>query len=151
MPSLHTPTRSLVRRIAAKLTPRRCLLVAMMLFMLMVVLGAIPGKAQELTTAVHDKLLHFLAYGLLSALIYGGLPTSPVTRCIATLIAVASLGAIDEAIQALLPYREASWFDWEVDMMAALTCVVLMPILPSLTSVTGQRSVEPKARPDRPE
>lgn len=151
MPLPRTPTRHLTNFITENLTPRRCLLAAVLMFILMVALGAIPGKAQELTSVVHDKLLHFLAYGLLSALIYGSLSGEPVERGLRTLIAIGTLGALDEAIQALLPYREASWLDWEVDMIAGLTCVVLLALRHSVYSLFGQRNTVAKVHPDRPE
>lgn len=119
----------------------------MLLFALMLAFGAIPGKAQALTAAMHDKLLHFLVYGLLSALVYRGLTMHLAMRCAGTLLVIAALGALDEAVQALLPYRQASWLDWTVDMMAALTCVVLL----SLHSALAQRSTIPEVRPGQAE
>ena len=46
------------------------LVAAISLFVLMLALGSYPGNAQALTEKINDKILHFLAYSLLTALIY---------------------------------------------------------------------------------
>lgn len=113
------------------LTPRRCLIAATILYSLMIGLGSVPGNAQALSATVSDKLLHFFAYAALSALVYGGMPGGAITRGWCTTLAIGALGALDEAIQSLMPYREASWLDWQVDMLAALSCVSLLIMLTS--------------------
>lgn len=125
--------------------------------MLMIALGAIPGKAQALSTAVYDKLLHFLAYALLSSLVYSGLEGRPARRALRTVAIVGALGALDEMVQALMPYREANWIDWKVDMMAAVSSVLLLMLLFHFYSVLNARTAEPEpleasvARADRSE
>ncbi len=46
------------------------LVAAISLFVLMLALGSYPGNALALTEKINDKILHFLAYSLLTALIY---------------------------------------------------------------------------------
>ena len=46
------------------------LIAAIIPFILMLALGSYPGNAQALTEKINDKILHFLAYSLLTALIY---------------------------------------------------------------------------------
>ncbi len=105
----------------------------------MVVFGAVPGKASALSNAVYDKLLHFLAYAVLSSLLYLGFTGRPTTRALRTLVAAGTLGAMDEAIQMLMPYRDANWMDWKFDMIAALSCVTLLLFLHLLYSrLTGE-------------
>lgn len=117
-------------------TPSRCLIAAALLYVLMLSIGAIPGKAEALSAAVYDKFLHFAAYTVLSGLVYRGLggrrAVGPVMRAAGTLAVTGALGAMDEALQALLPYRDANWADWNVDMMAALFCVALLIALNAL-------------------
>lgn len=132
----------LISRVLASLTPQRCRTAAILFFVLMVAIGAVPGNAQALSATVHDKQLHFAAYALLSALLYGGLAAESGMRGLRTVAAAGTLGAIDEAMQALLPYREASLADWQVDMIAALVCVVLLSLLTPLYSLFAARSAE---------
>lgn len=126
-------------------TPQRCLSAAIIFFVLMVILGAIPGEAHALSEAVHDKLLHFLAYTVLSALIYASFTGQPAARAFRTLITIASLGALDEAIQSLMPYRDANWMDWKADMMASLSIVTVLAFLHVLYSqMVTQTTKTPK-------
>lgn len=113
-------------KVSAIVTPARCLMAAMLLYVLMVLIGAVPGKAEALSAAVYDKLLHFAAYAALSGLLYAGLRGRPASRALRTVIVAGALGALDEAIQSFMPYRHANWADWRIDMLAALSCVGLL-------------------------
>jgi VanZ family protein len=117
------------QRIESWLHPATLRWCAALLFLLMVLVGAIPGKAEALSAVVYDKLLHFVAYSLLSALICASLPGNRTGRSWRTLLAIAALGALDEGVQGLLPYREASLLDWQVDVLAALFTVTVMSVL----------------------
>jgi VanZ family protein len=66
---------------------------------------------------------------LLTGLIFGALRGRPVSRGVRAVLTVALLGAVDEAIQALLPYRHANWDDWKFDLMAAVVCAGLLIVL----------------------
>lgn len=116
------------------ITPERCLAVAFVFFALMVAIGAIPGNAKEASAMINDKILHFVAYASLSGLIYGGLAGRLVSRAVRTLLAIALLGGLDETIQIFMPYRSADWADWEFDMLAALSCVVILTLLHMLNA-----------------
>ncbi|MDP3842575.1 MAG: VanZ family protein [Oxalobacteraceae bacterium] len=113
--------------------------IAFAFFALMVAIGAIPGEATALSAMVPDKLLHFTAYASLSGLIYSGLTGRPLSRAVRTLLAIALLGGLDETIQSFMPYRSADWADWEFDMLAALTCVVVLTPLHTLSAVKARR------------
>jgi VanZ family protein len=108
------------------LTRRRFLFAATAFFLLMIAAGAVPGKAEAASALVGDKLLHVVAYTLLTALVFGALRGRPISRGMRTVLIVAVLGAVDESIQALLPYRHANWADWKFDLMAAAACVSLL-------------------------
>jgi hypothetical protein len=108
------------------ITPRRCAIVALIFFLMMVMVGAIPGYAEVLSNAVNDKLLHLLAYSILTGLIYYSLPESPIPRALRTLVFVALLGGLDEIVQTNTSYRSANLVDWAFDMLAGLSCLVFL-------------------------
>lgn len=116
------------------ITPKRCLVVAFSFFALMVAIGAIPGYAKAASAMVDDKVLHFIAYACLSGLIYGGLAGRLVSRAVRTLLTIALLGGLDETIQIFMPYRSADLTDWKFDMLAALSCVVVLTLLHMLSA-----------------
>lgn len=95
-------------------------------FSSMVLLGAIPGSAAALSSGFGDKLLHLLAYACMTALCFRALKGKRLARTLFTLLIIALLGLIDESIQFLLPYRNASVLDWCFDMTAAGTMIVLL-------------------------
>lgn len=108
------------------MTPRSCRYGALAFFAVLILVGAIPGKAEALSAVFYDKVLHFVAYASLSALVYGAIPGTPTVRAIRTLLIIGTLGAADEAIQSLLPYRSANAVDWVVDMIAAVASVSIL-------------------------
>ncbi|HZW12785.1 MAG TPA: VanZ family protein [Noviherbaspirillum sp.] len=136
---MHLSLSRLHTTVTAIVTPARCLMAAALLYALMVLVGAVPGKAEAMSAAVYDKLLHFAAYAVLSGLVYLGLRGRPAPRALRTLIVTAVLGGLDEAIQSFMPYRHANWADWRVDMLAALSCVALMILLHPLYSQLATR------------
>lgn len=107
------------------LRPRRIALLAAF-FLLMVGFGSIPGEADALSERYGDKLLHAMAYGFMTALCFYALQGSLAARALATVFVIALLGVADEAIQSLLPYRNASLADWCFDIGAALLVVSLL-------------------------
>jgi VanZ family protein len=98
---------------------RRSLFAALAFFLLMSTIGAIPGEANALSEIIPDKLSHFVAYAFISVLLFGGIAGSPMRRAWRTVLAAALLGLLDEAIQELMPYRNADLRDWQVDLLAA--------------------------------
>lgn len=95
-----------------------CLL--LLFFVIMISVGSVPGQANHLATHVHDKLLHFLAYGLMSMFSFHSITGNRIVRILGSLLLIASLGLIDEGIQHFLPYRNASLADWCFDIAAAV-------------------------------
>jgi VanZ family protein len=89
-------------------------------FVLMVGIGSIPGKASSLSAHFGDKPLHFFAYAFMAFLGFQSINSRRLIRILFSLSLIASLGLIDESIQALLPYREASLADWVFDIAAAI-------------------------------
>jgi VanZ family protein len=116
-------TESLLQQTTPDLTSsslqRYCRAAAWLLFLLMVVIGSIPGKAEALSAVTHDKFLHFCAYSILSMLLYIGLGGAPLRRAVGTLFVIGALGLADETIQYFLPYRNSDASDWLFNMLAA--------------------------------
>lgn len=100
----------------------------LLLFALMVLLGSVPGQAESLSERFGDKLLHLLAYTALSALCYRSWYAARLQRALLTIGLIALLGLIDEAIQAVLPYRQASLSDWGFDLLAAALTVFALSV-----------------------
>lgn len=108
---------------------RAYLIAAISLFLLMLILGSYPGNAQVLTAKINDKILHFLAYSLLTALIYLSLSTTKLEKFITTLCVMLALSLTDECIQSMLAYRNASLFDLCVDLLAACLIASCLSLL----------------------
>jgi VanZ family protein len=104
------------------------LLAAMLFFSLLLILGSVPGQAHALSVRFGDKLLHMLAYALLTFLCYRAITTTKMLRALITLLMIAILGLLDEAGQSFLPYRNASMLDWWFDMAAACIVVTLLSL-----------------------
>lgn len=117
----------------------RCLGIAFAFFTLMVLICAIPGNAKAASAIINDKILHFVAYGFLSCLIYGGLAGRLLNRAVRTVLAIALLGGLDETIQIFMPYRSADLADWEFDMLASLSCVAVPTLLHTLGLAMARR------------
>ncbi len=107
-------------------------------FALMVAVGSVPGEANALSDRFGDKRLHALAYGFMAVLCYCALAARPLWRALFTVAVVALLGVIDESIQSLLPYRNASLTDWCFDIgsaaIVAATLLLLDRIITPLES-----------------
>ena len=110
----------------SRIRPRHCIAVASVFFALLLSIGSVPGYAKAASAMIDHRILHFVAYGFLSALIYGCMSGVPARRAKYTLLVIAVLGALDETIQSFLPYRNGAFSDWVSDMLAALSCVAVL-------------------------
>lgn len=115
-------------------------------FILLVALGSLPGTADTLSQRYGDKLLHTLAYSVMAALYYFSFKGRKLVRSIATVTTIALLGALDEAAQSFLPYRNSSLSDWCFDIAAALLVVALLIILSGRSAQS--RKIWPAAQSD---
>ncbi len=95
-------------------------------FLLMVLLGSVPGQAQALSDRYGDKLLHTLAYGFMAILCHRSLHAPRTLHALLTVGVIALLGLLDESLQSLLPYRNASILDWCFDIGAAAIVAALL-------------------------
>ena len=125
-----------------------CLLLAF--FIIMLALGAIPGNADALSDRFGDKPLHLLAYGFMAALCLQSLQGRRLTQSLLSVLIIALLGLIDELVQSLLPYRNASLLDWCFDIAAAITVIVFMnlfaPAATKISSACEKKSVKPSSQ-----
>lgn len=113
---------------------------ALLLFALIVAIGSIPGARAEIGTLASGVILHSVAYACLTFLLYTGTGGTPGQRAVKAVLAVMAMGAIDEGVQSLLPYRVGSVTDWMIDTSSAfLTAGLLWTLLPAPAAVqTGQ-------------
>ena len=102
------------------------LLLLFLFFITMISVGLMPGKASALSTHINDKLLHFFAYALMTVLAFKSINARTTARMLVSLALIGSLGLIDETIQYLLPYRNASLADWCFDVAAAVVVIFFL-------------------------
>lgn len=101
---------------------------AIALFGLIVVLGSIPGARDEIGQLASGWVLHSIAYAVLAALTFVALSGAPSRRAILAVVAIALMGAIDEGVQSLFPYRHAAVSDWLVDVAAGAVASVALRV-----------------------
>ncbi len=103
---------------------------AILMFLAIVIAGSIPGARADIGHYASGLVLHSCAYSVLSLLWFTATRGSAARRTLATILAIAVMGALDESVQSFFPYRGASVRDWMVDCSAALfTCAVLSLLL----------------------
>ncbi len=111
-----------------------CYTSAMVLFLLIVVIGSLPGTRQDIAQLASGLVLHAGAYASLGALIYFGSSGAAARRAVKAALTIALMGAIDEYVQSFFPYRTAAVSDWLVDVAAgSVAAGVLWSAWPALT------------------
>lgn len=104
---------------------------ALLLFSLIVAIGSIPGARAEVGNFASGLVLHALAYSCVTFLLYTGSTGNRSARAVKAVCGALAMGAIDELVQSLLPYRVGALGDWMVDASAALlTAGLLWTLLP---------------------
>ncbi len=93
---------------------------AIVLYLLILVLGSIPGARQEMGVLAPGFLLHFGAYACIAFLLFTGIATRPALQALVTCVAIAAMGALDERVQGFFPYRTADIGDWYIDVAAGI-------------------------------
>lgn len=102
---------------------------AIVAYLAILVGGSIPGARAEIGEVASGVVLHSLAYAGLTLLLFGGVGGSPARRAIASVLAIAAMGALDESIQRFFPYRGAAVGDWLVDCSAAVVTATILYVL----------------------
>lgn len=113
-----------------RLRPWRCR-AALLLFCLIVIIGAIPGARNDIGTLASGIVLHGAAYSCLTFLLYTGIAGTAPQRAAKAALTAMAMGAFDELVQSFLPYRHGTLTDWLIDASAALlTAGLLWALLP---------------------
>lgn len=124
---LHEPTR-----------PSHWIAAAVVLFIALLLIGAMPGYATGLSNAAIDNVLHAFGYGLLTIFLFNGSTGIVLGRALSALLTIGLLSAVDEAIQSFISYRSANLRDWYFDMLASLVCVAIL-VLYQLTRIVAAK------------
>ena len=99
---------------------------AMFLYLLILVLGSVPGARADIDEVASGLVLHSCAYAGLAFLVFTGGRGSPAWRAVKAVLTIALMGALDEVVQSFFPYRHAAVSDWLVDCNAALLASLFM-------------------------
>lgn len=97
-----------------------------LLYLAVLLFGSIPGARAELGEVAPGLFLHTAAYALITFLLFTGTLSGTPSTALKTFLTVAVMGALDELIQALLPYRTGAVSDWLVDVNAAFIALLVM-------------------------
>lgn len=108
-----------------RLRPRR-FQAALLMFILILIAGSIPGARAEIAHVASGIILHSIAYAVLTFLLFTGTGGSRGVRALRAVLIVAAMGAADECVQSMFPYRTAALGDWAVDVGASLVCATLL-------------------------
>ena len=104
---------------------------ALTLFAAILIIGSIRGARAGLGHVATGLVLHSLAYGGITFLLFTGSQGSARARAIRAFLTVMLMGAIDELVQSMFPFRSGTVRDWLVDCNAALiTAGLLWAFLP---------------------
>lgn len=90
------------------------------LYLAVIILGSIPGARHEIGEVASGLILHFATYSCIAFLLACGAAGNATAKAVKAFCIVAVMGAVDEAIQSLLPYRHGAITDWMIDISAAL-------------------------------
>jgi VanZ family protein len=97
----------------------------LLLYLAVVVLGSIPGAREEIGHVASGLVLHFTTYACIAFLLAAGAAGNATAKAVKAFFLVAAMGALDECVQATLPYRDGAVEDWIIDVSAALTVALL--------------------------
>lgn len=108
---------------------------ALVLYLMILVLGSIPGARSDIGAVAPGVVLHSCAYAGLTFLLFTGSSGSAALRAIKAVLTVMAMGAFDELVQSFLPYRHGAVSDWAVDTAAAMVTASVMWLLWSRNKV----------------
>ncbi len=104
---------------------------AWLVYAAIVLMGSVPGVRAEMGNFASGIVLHTLAYGGITFLLFTGSQGSNRRRALCSVLTVVVMGAVDELVQSFLPYRRGALGDWLVDCNAALIMSgILWALLP---------------------
>jgi len=103
--------------------------IAYTLYLLILILGSLPGARQEIGSVASGLILHSCAYAGLTFLLFTGSRGLPRQRALKAVLSIAAMGAFDEYVQSFFPYRHGSVGDWVVDCSAAVVTASVLWLL----------------------
>ena len=99
---------------------------ALALYLLILLLGSVPGARQDLGQLAPGLVLHAVAYAGLTLLLFSGSQGTPARRALTSLATIALMGAGDELVQSFVPFRQGTVRDWLVDCSAGVIAAALL-------------------------
>jgi hypothetical protein len=112
---------------------------AIVLYLLILIIGSLPGARADIGEVASGVLLHSTAYAGLTYLLFSGSDGGRYMRACKAVLTIAAMGALDEYVQSYFPYRHASAGDWMVDCTAAvITSAVLCLLWPHLARLSAR-------------
>lgn len=102
---------------------------AITLYLLILILGSLPGARQDIGQVASGLILHSIAYAGLTFLLFTGGSGRPRQRAVKAVLTIAAMGAVDEVVQSFFPYRHGSLGDWAVDCSAAVLAASVLYLL----------------------
>lgn len=115
---------------------------AIMLYLLILIIGSLPGARADIGEVASGVLLHSTAYAGLTYLLFSGSNGGRPVRALKAVLTIAAMGALDEYVQSYFPYRHASVGDWMVDCTSAIiTSAVLCVLWPQLQRLAGRATI----------
>ncbi|MBG6220366.1 MULTISPECIES: VanZ family protein [unclassified Janthinobacterium] len=120
---------------------------ALLLYLLVILVGDIPGVRADVGHYASGGVLHCFGYGVLALILFSGTRGGMARRALLSVLMVAAMGALDEFIQSFLPYRRGAVSDWVVDITAAAAvCLLLFFLWPRMVvAALGKRAQLPEA------
>lgn len=103
-------------------------------WLILFVLTSLPSSS-AITIGISDKIEHFGAYGLLSAVLYMNLffqkKFELLKKYPATFsVLIASIyGMLDEVHQLFIPGRSAEFLDWSADFLGSLLAILIVKVI----------------------
>ncbi|MYN08921.1 VanZ family protein [Pseudoduganella aquatica] len=102
---------------------------ALALYLMILVLGSIPGARSDIGTVASGLVLHSCAYAGLTFLLFTGSTGSAALRAVKSVATIMAMGALDELVQSFLPYRHGAISDWAVDTASAIITASVLWLL----------------------
>lgn len=99
---------------------------AIALYLLILILGSVPGARDDIGYVAPGLVLHSLAYAGLTYLLFSGTQGTPTRRALQSVATIALMGALDEVVQSFVPYRNGAVSDWLVDCSASAVVALLL-------------------------
>jgi hypothetical protein len=99
---------------------------ALLVYAAIVLMGSVPGVRAEMGNLASGIVLHTLAYGGITFLLYTGSAGARRARALRAIATVMIMGAVDELVQTMFPYRRGAVSDWLVDINAAVIMAGLL-------------------------